>query len=130
MKEVCFLLCGEAIVRISMGSASAIPDSEARWKTIWTHRDQITEIVHTHPGGMLRFSQEDLTTMEAVEAALGGSLQWSIVTEDRFMTRLDGEDRNRDDEPWWFRVVRQISFVSAKGGTATTEKGDKHVRTD
>lgn len=130
MREVCFILCGEKIVRISLGSETAIPDSQARWRAIWKHREELTEIVHTHPGGLLKFSEEDLTTMEAVEAALGRSLQWSIVTEEQFLTRFDGEDRDRNDQPWWLVVLREISFGSAGGGTSTTRKGEHHVCTD
>ena len=114
MKEICFVLTGEAIVRISVGSPTAIPDSQGRWDAIWAHRGALTEIVHTHPGGLLRFSQEDLSTMEAVEAALGKPLAWSIVTTDGFLTRFDGEDRNRDDAPWWLPVLRELSFGKSK----------------
>ncbi len=110
MKEVCFILCGDAVVRISIGCQSAIPDSKDRWNAIWENREDLTEVVHTHPGGLLRFSSEDLTTMEAVEAALGKPLRWSIVTEDGFLTRFDGEDDDRDDAPWWLPVLREISF--------------------
>lgn len=130
MKEICFVLAGEAIVRISVGSSTAIPDSQARWNAIWKNREDLTEIVHTHPGGMLRFSQEDLSTMEAVEAALGKPLAWSIVTEDGFLTRFDGEDRKRDDAPWWLPVLRELSFGSATPGATTTTKGDDHVSSD
>ena len=124
------MLAGDAIVRISIGSTTAIPDSRARWAAIWENRERLTEIAHTHPGGLLRFSQEDLTTMEAVEAALGKPLEWSIVTEDAFLTRFDGEDRNRDDAPWWLPVLREISFGSDNLGASSTTKGDDDVRTD
>ena len=114
MKEVCFVLSRDAIVRISIGSRAAIPDSRARWGAIWENREILTEVVHTHPGGLLRFSEEDLTTMEAVEAALGKPLRWSMVTEGEFLTRFDGEDCNRDDDPWWLPVLREISFGRTK----------------
>ena len=130
MKEVCFVVCGESLVWVSMGSLTAIPDSRARWNAIWENREDLTEIVHTHPGRLLRFSHEDLTTMEAVEAALGRSLRWSIVTSDGFLTRHDGEDCRRRDTPWWLPVLRKISFGSAGRGAATNQKGDNHVRTD
>jgi hypothetical protein len=130
MKEICFVLAGDAIVRISIGSMVAIPDSRARWEAIWENRERLTEIVHTHPGGQLRFSQEDLTTMEAVEAALGKPLEWSIVTTDGFLTRFDGEDRKRDDAPWWLPVLREISFGRTIPPATNTTKGDDDVRTD
>lgn len=130
MKEVCFVLCGDAVVRISIGSQAAIPDSKDRWMAIWENREALTEVVHTHPGGLLRFSQEDLTTMEAVEAALGKPLRWSIVTEDGFLTRFDGEDDDRHDLPWWLPVLREISFGRTIPPAATREKGEDHVSFD
>jgi proteasome lid subunit RPN8/RPN11 len=130
MKEICFVLAGDAIIRISVGSTTAIPDSQQRWETIWENREALTEIAHTHPGGLLRFSQEDLTTMEAVEGALGKPLAWSIVTTDGFLTRFDGEDRSRDDTPWWLPVLRELSFGSAQPGATTTTKGDDDVSSD
>ena len=130
MKEVCFILCGDAVVRISIGSQAAIPDSRKRWQAIWENRADLTEIVHTHPGGLLRFSGADLTTMQAVEAALGKPIMWSIVTGEGFLSRLNGEDRNRDDEPWWLPVLREISFGRAIPAATTEEKGDDHVGSD
>ena len=68
VREVCFILVGETILRVYFGSKTSIPDLRERWEVIWAQRHQITEIVHTHPGDFLTFSQEDLTTMQAVEA--------------------------------------------------------------
>ena len=62
-------------------------------------REEITEIAHTHPGGFLGFSDEDLTTMQAVEAATGKSFTWSIVTEDGYLTRYEGSDSQPDASP-------------------------------
>lgn len=130
MKEACFVLCGDAVVRISIGSRSSIPDSRKRWQAIWDNRAELTEIAHTHPGGLLRFSEEDLTTMQAVEAALGKPLHWSIVTREGFLSRFNGEDRMRDDEPWWLPVLREISFGRTIPAAATKEKGEHHVGSD
>ena len=88
--------------------------SQERWNAIWENREDLTEIVHTHPGGLLRFSQEDLTTMEAVEAALGKAVSWSIVTESGYLTRFEGKDRERDEQPWWLPVLREISFSTGR----------------
>src|SRR5687768_14927372 len=71
MREVCFILVGDKVLRAYLGSQSRIPDLPERWQTIWNHRNEITEIAHSHPGEFLDFSHEDLTTMEAVEAGTG-----------------------------------------------------------
>ena len=130
MKEVCLILSGESIVRISIGSATAIPDSSKRWDAIWENRGGLTEIVHTHPGGRLQFSTEDLTTMQAVEAALGKPLHWSIVTEESCLTRFDGVDHRRDDTPWWLPVLREISFGRTISPAPETQRGGEHASID
>lgn len=109
MREVCFLLIDECILRAYTGSAAHIPDSRDRWENIWKHREQITEIVHTHPGDSLAFSNEDLTTMEAVEAGAGRSFTWSIVTARGFISQRDGKRTDRNDAPWWLSLIRSLS---------------------
>ena len=101
MREVCFLVVRDKILRAYFGSATSIPDERERWETIWEHRHEITEIVHSHPGEFLDFSYEDLTTMEAVEAGTGKTFTWSIVTKTGFRSRKDGKDHLREDSPWW-----------------------------
>ena len=115
MRETCFLITrDEQILRIYTGSATRIDDSLPRWKAIWTYRYEIEEIVHTHPGGFLRFSDEDLTTMQAVEAATGCQYIWSIATEDSYLRRLghDGVDTsiNGGGNTWWLNPLRDLSF--------------------
>jgi hypothetical protein len=110
MREVCFLLVGDKVLRACFGSATSIPDSRQRWEVIWNHRDEITEIAHTHPGEFLDFSNEDLTTMEAVEAGTGKRFVWSIVTARGFLSRQDGLDTRRKDSPWWLSLLRELSF--------------------
>ena len=115
MRELCFIITkDERILRIYTGSATRVPDSRARWKAIWTYRDEIREIVHTHPGGFLRFSNEDLTTMEAVEAATGFTYRWSIVTESSYLYRdgYEGEDIlvTGEGNAWWINFLRDLSF--------------------
>ena len=73
MREVCFILVEDKILRAYFGSATSIPDNRERWEIIWQHRNEITEVAHSHPGEFLDFSHEDLTTMEAVEAGTGKS---------------------------------------------------------
>ena len=126
MREVCFILVEGKILRIYFGSSTRIPDQRERWETIWAHRHEITEIVHTHPGNFLDFSHEDLTTMQAVEAGTGKTFVWSIVTHDGFMSRKENKDHERKDAPWWLSVLRELSFDRPKRvgkGAARTKKG-------
>ncbi len=110
MREVCFILVGDQILRIYFGSRLAIPDSRDRWNVIWKHRKKISEIAHTHPGGMLRFSPTDLTTMEAVEAGIGRRLAWSIATRDGYLLRSGARIKVRFEDPWWLKPLRELSF--------------------
>lgn len=110
MREVCFLVVQDKILRAYFGSATSIPDERERWEIIWEHRNEITEIAHSHPGEFLDFSHEDLTTMEAVEAGTGKAFTWSIVTKTGFLSRNDGKDRLRVDSPWWLSLIRRLSY--------------------
>jgi hypothetical protein len=110
MREVCFLVVQDKILRAYFGSATSIPDERERWDAIWEHRHEITEIAHSHPGEFLDFSHEDLTTMEAVEAGTGKTFTWSIVTKTGFLSRKDGKDRLREDPPWWLSLIRRLSY--------------------
>jgi hypothetical protein len=110
MREICFILVQDKILRAYFGSATKIPDARERWDIIWNHRDEITEIAHSHPGGFLDFSHEDLTTMEAVEAGTGRTFTWSIVTNGGFISRQKGQDHPRDDSPWWLDLMRRLSY--------------------
>ena len=112
MREVCFILVEEKILRAYFGSATRIPDNRERWETIWRHRNEITEIVHSHPGEFLDFSHEDLTTMEAVEAGTAKHFTWSIVTRRGFISRSNGSDARREDSPWWLDLMRKLSYNS------------------
>jgi len=110
MREVCFLMVQDKILHVYFGSATSIPDERERWETIWEHRNELTEIAHSHPGEFLDFSHEDLTTMEAVEAGTGEAFTWSIVTKSGFLSRKDGKDRLREDSPWWLSLIRRLSY--------------------
>lgn len=114
MREVCFILVDDKILRVYFGSATRVPDSRERWEAIWKHRDEITEIAHSHPSGFLDFSHEDLTTMEAVEAGTGKQFTWSIITKSGFLSRKGGQDTRRDDSPWWLSVMRMLSYPVAR----------------
>ncbi len=110
MREVCFLVVQDKILRVYFGSATSIPDERQRWDAIWDHRNEITEIAHSHPGAFLDFSHEDLTTMEAVEAGTGKTFTWTIVTKTGFRSRKAETDHLRDDSPWWLNLMRTLSY--------------------
>jgi hypothetical protein len=110
MREICFILVEDKILRVYFGSATRVPDSRERWEVIWQHRHEITEIAHSHPGDFLEFSHEDLTTMEAIEAGTGRSFTWSIITKQRFLSRKGGADVHRADVPWWLELMKALSY--------------------
>jgi hypothetical protein len=123
MREVCFILIENKILRVYFGSATRVPDSQERWEVIWQHRNEITEIAHSHPGEFLDFSNEDLTTMEAVEAGTGKQFTWSIITKRGFLSRKGGTDIQREDNPWWLELIRTLSYGESRPRrTAKTRK--------
>jgi|ERR1051326_4259260 hypothetical protein len=129
MREVCFILVQDKILRVYFGSATRIPDERERWETIWRYRDEITEIAHSHPGDFLDFSHEDLTTMEAVEAGTGKSFTWSIVTQRGLLSRKDGQDSPREDSPWWLDLMRRLSYDFSRQSSRRGSKAEKPSRT-
>lgn len=110
MREVCFILVEDKILRLYFGSTTKIPDSRERWEIIWQHRGEITEIAHSHPGEFLDFSQEDITTMEAIEAGTGRQFVWSLITKDGFLSRRGSKTDHRNDSPWWLSLMRTLSY--------------------
>lgn len=110
MREVCFILVEDKILRVYFGSATRVPDSRERWEAIWQNRNEITELAHSHPGEFLDFSNEDLTTMEAVEAGTGKQFKWSIITKKGFLSRKGATDAHREDNPWWLELIRTLSY--------------------
>ena len=124
MREVCFLLVADKILRVYFGSATRIPDSQQRWEAIWEHRNEITEIAHSHPGEFLDFSREDLTTMQAVEAGTGKTFIWSIVTASGFLSRHNGQDAGREDRPWWLDLMRNLSYPETHRKRTTKRRKD------
>lgn len=125
LREVFFLIGGQDTVLWSDASESptALPDSRARWEAIWSCRDRILEIVHTHPQGGAKFSAEDETTMEAIDTALGRRLRYAVVTPTQLLRRIPGErteqrgDHIVEAEPWWTALIRSASglTLSVKG---------------
>jgi hypothetical protein len=112
VSEVCFLVDGSGRVlwQDASGDSAALPDSRDRWAAIWAHRAVLAEVAHSHPGGLLGFSAEDRSTMEAIDAALGRPLAYSVVTADKVLRREpDGRTLVVDLEPWWVADLRAAS---------------------
>jgi hypothetical protein len=113
--EVCFLLDadGRILWQDASGDPAALPDSRDRWSAIWAHRAVLAEVAHSHPGGPLAFSAQDGTTMEAVDAALGRPLAYSVVTADNLLRRLpDGRTLVVVPEPAWVAELRDTSGMA------------------
>lgn len=116
-REVCFLIGKDDEVLWSDASRSpvALPDSRERWEAIWSRREAIVEIAHTHPLGGAAFSNEDLTTMEALDSALGRKLVYSVVTPTKMLRRTPNDEGFTDalveDEPPWTADIRRESNI-------------------
>jgi len=98
------------------GSSSVyLPDSRDLWDMIWENREDVSGFAHSHPGrGMPMPSHEDLTTFEAVEAALGRRLTWWITSENQ-LTRLEWYEDQYNLEVWgsapsWLDELRKRSY--------------------
>jgi len=113
MREVCFLIGSDDSILWADTSDSpiALRDSRRRWERIWFRRDEIVEIAHSHPGGPAGFSTEDLTTIAAIDAALGRSLRYSVVTPGEIIRTGGANDALEGDEPWWASFLRAASGI-------------------
>jgi len=119
MREVCLLVGRSDVVLWSDASTSpvALPDSRARWEAIWSRRDALVEIAHSHPAGPSAFSHEDETTMAALDDALGRSLRYSVVAPRVTIARVDGAAVEIDPEPWWAGLLRLASGMTRRRTT-------------
>jgi hypothetical protein len=130
MREVLLLLGEGDVILWSDASDSpiALPDSRARWEEIWSRREQIVEVAHSHPVGPQAFSHEDETTMVALVSALGRPITFSVVAprgmvrctkkldEDSVVTLVESER-----EPWWASLLRLASNMIAHNKTPQEE---------
>lgn len=118
MREVCFLIGANGAILWSdaSNSPSALPDSRERWQAIWSRRDELAEIAHSHPNGPAAFSSEDETTMAALVSALGRDIGFSVVAPSAVVVREGGETRLLDntlnEEPWWAALMRLASGMN------------------
>lgn len=120
-REVCFLIgkAGAVLWSDAGPGPSAMPDSRARWEAIWSLREELEEIAHSHPHGPLAFSTEDRTTIDALDAALGRRLRFSVVAPNGMVVReghLDAgaEKPHAEREPWWAALLRLASGIDVQ----------------
>ncbi len=113
-REVFFLIGPGDVVLFADASASAfaLPDSRARWEALWRYRNELELIVHSHPSGPHAFSHEDETTMAAVEAALGRSLGWAVLSPSGLLVRRDGSEATSTERPFWVRLLELASGMA------------------
>ena len=116
MREVCFLIGrGNAILWADASdSPAALPDSRARWEAIWRLRAELEAIVHSHPIGPAAFSAEDLSTIEALDSALGKPQTYCVVAPRITISRRDGYQQQVTPEPWWAGLLRLASGMQQK----------------
>jgi hypothetical protein len=110
-REVCFLIGAKHEVLWSDASSSplALPDSRERWEAIWSRRDRLVEICHSHPLGPEAFSAEDRSTMAALDDALGKKLRFSLVTPTQYLVRGPADEALAQAPPPWVDALRAAS---------------------
>jgi hypothetical protein len=113
-REVCLVIGrGGAILWADASDrADALPDSRARWEAIWTHRDELEAIAHSHPAGPAAFSAEDESTMQAIDHALGRAVRYCVVAPGRMIARTGAEFEVVIPEPWWAGWLRLASGMA------------------
>lgn len=114
-REVFFLIGagGEVLWRDASDSPLALPDSRARWEAIWARRDDLHELAHSHPVGPDAFSSEDLSTMHALDAALGRRLRCSLVTPGGYFVRDEHDRATSAAPPAWAAELARVSGFTA-----------------
>lgn len=95
-------------------SAGALPDSRLLWDVLWENRERLLGFAHTHPGGgEPRPSGIDVSTFEAIEAALGKRLVWWIATSDELRAFRHAEGEYRGEAlavaPEWLAELNERS---------------------
>lgn len=124
MREVFYLLDGDGNVLWSDASESPVllPDSRARWEAIWSRRDAVVEIAHSHPVGPLAFSHTDHTTMAALRSGLGRDYVFTVVAPNGVVRTLGGTTEIVEGpEPAWVGLLRQASRMATLPRTAGRE---------
>lgn len=114
-REVCFLIGAKGEVLWSDASSSplALPDSRERWEAIWSRRTALVEIAHSHPLGPEAFSEEDRSTMRALDDALGRKVRFSLVTPAQYLVRGEGDEAVTAVPPAWVAALRTASGLES-----------------
>jgi hypothetical protein len=114
MREVFFIIGKQDVVLWSDASTSPVvlPDSRARWEAIWRLRDELAEIAHSHPAGPAAFSDEDESTMAAIDSALGRAVRYSVVAPRATIVRERGGTFRMEPEPPWAAALRRASGMT------------------
>ena len=113
MREVLFLIGrNNYILDIFLGKEYEVPDSRIVSQSIKRYKDQIVEIIHSHPEGFDVFSEEDLSTMQGLELELGRSFSWGLVTPYNYTCMHKGYFLSKLSTPWWVDFMRILSYVS------------------
>ena len=116
-REVCFLIGKGGAILWSDASDSpvALPDSRSRWEAIWENRAELEVIAHSHPVGPAAFSAEDVSTMEALDAALGKPMKYIVVAPTKTISRQGDTNEDVSPEPWWVALLRLASGMQKEG---------------
>ncbi|MFO0739999.1 MAG: Mov34/MPN/PAD-1 family protein [Labilithrix sp.] len=123
MREVFFLIGagGEVLWSDASDSPVLLPDSRARWEAIWTRREAIVEIAHSHPVGPLAFSRTDETTMVALRSGLGRDYVFTVVAPNGVIRTFGGvTEIVHGPEPDWVHHLRTASRVRTLRATIPT----------
>ena len=126
MREVFFLIDADGNVLWSDASDSPVllPDSRARWEAIWSRRDAIVEIAHSHPVGPLAFSRTDETTMSALRSGLGRDYVFAVVAPNGVIRSFGGvTEIVYGPEPEWVGALRAASRMHNVRATAPAPRG-------
>ena len=116
MREVCFLIgeSGAVLWSDASSSPSSMPDSRARWEAIWSRREVLAEIAHSHPNGRAAFSATDESTMQALTSALGHAPRYSVVTPLVTIAHVGEKTITVSPEPWWADLLRLASGMTGR----------------
>lgn len=112
MREVFFLIDakGEVLWSDASDSPVLLPDSRARWEAIWSRREVVAEIAHSHPVGPLAFSRTDETTMTALRSGLGRDYVFTVVAPNGVIRTFNGvTEIVHGPEPEWVGALRKAS---------------------
>jgi len=129
IKEMAMVFNGVGLAIFWLGpngsSEGAIADSNVLWHRIWTARDELGGIAHSHPwNGPANASHTDVTTFAAIERGLGKRLIWPIVTmthvnffawDEKEKQYLDVMQVDFRDTEQWHNAVKTLRQLSTGG---------------